>query len=249
MNSIIKFENLSFKLNNELILDKISFEIKTGENISLIGESNTGKILILKLISGLIKPTSGEIYIFNKKITKIKENKLFEIQKEIGLLFQNNALFDDKTCLENITFPLLRRNVTKSEAEKKAKEILKNLNLNDVEDLYPDEISGGMKKRVALARMIIFKPKLYLFDDPTAGLDPVTSSKIYKIIKNNQNQDNTSIIISQDLEKIFDLTSRILILGNNKIQFDGLRKDFDKIENEKIRNFLRIWLLRDAVEA
>jgi len=240
MNSVIKFKNVSFELNNELILDDISFELKNGENTSLIGESDTGKTLILKLISGLIKPTSGEIYIFNKEITKLKENKLFEIQKEIGLLFQNNALFDDKTCLENIIFPLIRRDVKKDIAEKKAKEILKALNLDNVEHLYPDEVSGGMKKRVALARMIIFKPKLYLFDDPTAGLDPVTSSKIYKIIKNNQNGSNSSIIISQDLEKIFDLTDRILILENKKIQFDGLKKDFDKIENEKIRNFLRI---------
>ncbi len=240
MNSIIKFKNVSFKDNNTLILDDISFEIKQGENISLIGDSNTGKTLIFKLISGLIKPTKGKIYVLNENITEVKENKLFKIQKEIGLLFQNNALFDDMTCLKNITFPLLRRDFNKSESENKAKILLKELKLDNVENLYPDELSGGMKKRVAIARMLIFNPRLLLLDDPTAGLDPITSAKIYNIIKNAQNSENTSIIISQDLDNIFNLTNRIIIINKSKIGFDGTQKEFHKIKNKEIINFLRI---------
>lgn len=240
MKSVIKFEKVSFEDSGNLILNNISFEIKKGENISLIGNSNTGKTLIFKLISGLIKPTSGEIFVFEENITKIKENKLFKIQKEIGLLFQNNALFDDLTCLKNIIFPLLRRDFDKEEAKTKAKLLLKELKLDNVENLYPDELSGGMKKRVAIARMLIYAPKLLLFDDPTAGLDPITAAKIYKIIKNNQNSDNSSIIISQDLDNIFNLTNRIIILNKNIIGFDGTQNEFNKIENKELRDFLRI---------
>jgi len=240
MSSVIKFKNVSFKDNNTLILDNISFEIQEGENIALIGNSNTGKTLIFKLISGLIKPTNGEIFIFGEDITKIKENKLFKIQKEIGLLFQNNALFDNMTCLQNIIFPLSRRGFNKNESKEKAKKLLKDLKLNNVENLYPDELSGGMKKRVAIARMLIFNPVLLLFDDPTAGLDPITSAKIYKIIRNNQKTDNTSIIISQDLQNIFNLTNRIIIINKNKIGFDGNQNEFSKIKDNEIRNFLRI---------
>ncbi len=240
MSSVIKFKNVSFKDNNTLILDNISFEIQEGENIALIGNSNTGKTLIFKLISGLIKPTNGKIFIFGEDITKIKENKLFKIQKEIGLLFQNNALFDNMTCLQNIIFPLSRRGFNKNESEEKAKKLLKDLKLNNVENLYPDELSGGMKKRVAIARMLIFNPQLLLFDDPTAGLDPITSAKIYKIIRNNQKTDNTSIIISQDLLNIFNLTNRIIIINKNKIGFDGNQNEFSKIKNNEIRDFLRI---------
>ena len=240
MKSVIKFKNVSFKDDNNLILDNITFEIKKGENVSLIGNSNTGKTLIFKLISGLIKPTKGEIFIFDENITQIKENKLFKIQKEIGLLFQNNALFDDLTCLKNIIFPLLRRGIDKKTAENKAKKLLKELKLNNVENLYPDELSGGMKKRVAIARMLIYNPKLLLFDDPTAGLDPITAAKIYNIIKNNQNKENTAIIISQDLENIFKLSNRVIILNKNKIGFDGFQRDFNKIKDNDIKNFLRI---------
>jgi phospholipid/cholesterol/gamma-HCH transport system ATP-binding protein len=239
MNSIIKFKNVSFKDNDDLILDDISFEINQGENISLIGQSNTGKTLIFKLISGLIKPTSGEIFVFDQNINNIKENKLFNIQKEIGLLFQNNALFDDLNCLDNVIFPLLKRNSSKKEAEIKAKNLLKDLKLENVESLYPDELSGGMKKRVALARMMIYTPKLYLFDDPTAGLDPVTAAKIYNIIKNSQNKENTSILISQDLENIFNITNRIIIISNSKIGFDGSQKDLKNITNKSVLEFIK----------
>ncbi len=240
MKPIIEFKNVSFFTKSKEILKDISFSVNRGENISLIGKSNVGKSLLFKILCGLAKPNKGKIFILGKNIYKCSETERFSLQKEIGLLFQNNALFDDMNCIENIIFPLLRRSFDKKEAIILAKEILKNSNLENIETLYPHEISGGMKKRVAIARMMICKPQIYLFDDPNAGLDPITSAKIYSLIKKTQSKNNTSLIISQDLSSIFSITNRILMLNNQNLVFDGTQKELSNIKNPEIREFLHI---------
>ena len=240
METIIKFKNVTFKNEyDDIILQNLNFEIKKGEIIILTGESNTGKTLLFKLISTLIIPKTGKIEIFNNNINSTLGDKLLEIRKHIGLLFQNNALFDNMTVLNNIIFPLMQKNYDKKKAIEKAKKLLSELDLYNTENLYPDELSGGMKKRVALARMIINDPDILLFDDPTAGLDPVISAKIFKIIKDIYKKDKTMIIISQDTENLFKLTDKIMILKNKEIAYFGNKKNLKKIP-EEITDFLNI---------
>ncbi len=217
--NIVEFKNVTFiNEQNETILDDLSFVVKEKEFVVLTGSSNEGKTLILKIISGLIKVNSGEVLVFEKNICKLSENQKYKIRKKIGLLFQNNALFTNMTNLENVVFPLKDKDISKN--EKKASNLLKNMELDNVDNLYPDEISGGMQKRVSLARAIIHNPSLSLLDDPTAGLDPITSIHILNLIKEKL-KNKTIIFTTQNLELILKYSDRVLMLKNGKLVYDG----------------------------
>jgi len=216
--NIVEFKNVTFiDENKETVFKDLSFIIKEKEFVVLTGSGNSGKTLILKIISGLVKINSGEVTVLGQNITNLSEKKLFKVRKEIGLLFQNNALFNSMTNLENVIFPLDNKNY--SDNKKLGSELLKNMEL-DVDNLFPDEISGGMQKRVSLARAIIHNPKLALLDDPTAGLDPITSIHIYNLIKNKL-KDKTVIFTTQNLDFILKYSDRVLMLKEGKLIYNS----------------------------
>lgn len=216
-------DNISQNGEMHVVLDDISFNIEEGENFVVFGRSGSGKSVLLKCIVGLMEPDSGEILVDGKSVLNLSINKLNAVRKEIGFLFQSAALYDSMTVRENLEFPLIRNfNFTISEREEKIKIALRNVGLEEAIDKMPAELSGGMKKRVGLARTIITEPKLILYDEPTTGLDPITAKEISQLIIELQKDMNvTSIVVTHDLICAKIVADRAIVLKDGKIGFEG----------------------------
>lgn len=223
MEKILKFENVSLCRNDKMIFQKMNFEIQAGQSVLLVGSSGAGKSTILQLALGLLKPTSGKIYVFDQNITSFGENKLNRIRRDFGIVFQDNALFDSLTVFENIGFFLNESfHLPQDEIQKRVMEALQFLNLKNSQNLLPSELSGGMKKRVAIARAIVTYPKIILYDEPTAGLDPLTARKVVFLIDSLQERFNvTSLIVTHEIHHFVDTVDRLLMLKNAQITYDG----------------------------
>jgi len=220
---MIRFENVTLMRDELRVLDKISFTIAAGELILLVGGSGSGKSTILKLILGLLKPTSGEIYINEEKITVMREKKLLKVRQNFGIVFQEGALFDSLTVEENVGF-FLKENLDLSEEEvrKEVYDELQFLGLKDFLDYYPAQLSGGMKKRVAVARAAVSNPKVMLYDEPTAGLDPIAAQRVVDLINDLHQQLNiTSIVVTHEIHYFVDIVKRVLMLRDGGIVYDG----------------------------
>jgi len=207
--------------------------------VVILGRSGAGKTVLLKCIIGLITPDKGEVFIYNKSIFKLDYNNLREIRKKIGFVFQNAALYDYFTVYENLKF-LLDRNFPKMSNDEKhynIMDILEKVGLEKAYSKYPEELSGGMKKRAGIARALILKPEIILYDEPTAGLDYYTSLEISKLIKNLRDLNkNSSIIVTHDL-KCAEITSdKVMFLGKKSITFEGLFTDFVNIADKIFNN-------------
>ena len=236
--SIIRFDNVSLSFSNRKILEKISFEVKKGDTMVILGPSGAGKSSILKVLLGLWKPQSGNVWVYDKDITIMDEFNLNEIRKNIGVVFQGNALFDSMTVSENIAFFLREHNRKSSEEiAKRVSECLSFVNLEGIEDLYPEELSGGMKKRVAIARAIAFKPDILLYDEPTTGIDPINVKSILELIKKIQREGATSIVVTHDVYNAIQVGNMFTVIEEGKLVASGSIKDILKINTSFIKEF------------
>lgn len=236
---MIKVSNLSKKLNGQVILDNISIEIKDGEILAILGASGAGKSVLLQHLIGLFKPDRGTIEIDRKEITSLSENALLGVRKKIGYLFQEGALYDFMNVFENIAFPL-EEHTSLSEKEIKAKvhEVLELVGLVGSESKMPSELSGGMKKRAALARAIILNSKILFCDEPTSGLDPLRSRDISDLIHDIARRFNcTMVITSHDVRNSFRIADRLALMYEGKIVAIGTKEEMSKSPEPLVRDF------------
>jgi len=224
--------------DNHVLVD-INLKLAKGENLVILGKSGSGKSVLIKCLVGLIDPDEGELMIFNKNISKLKGDELNIIRKQIGFLFQSGALYDSMSVRENLEFPLRdRKNILKEEIEALVEESLTDVGLSEAIDKMPAELSGGMRKRLGLARTLILKPKIMLYDEPTTGLDPITAKEISRLILEVQEKYNTSsIIITHDIECVKITSNRIIVLKDGLIAAEGTFKELEKSEDKWIRSF------------
>lgn len=237
---MVEVKNLTKSFEENLVLDDISLDVKTGENAVVFGRSGTGKSVLLKCIVKLLVPEAGEIIVDGKSVYSLKGKELNELRKEIGFLFQGSALYDSMTVKENLEFPLIRnkKEMSSKEREDKIQEVLKAVDLEHAIDKMPAELSGGMKKRIGLARTIITEPKLILYDEPTTGLDPITVKEISELIKELQKDLNvTSIIVTHDLLCAQIISDRAIVLRDGKIVYDGGLENLTKSNDKFLKDF------------
>ena len=244
MENIIVVKNLSVKLGGREILKDISFEIEKGSSVVIIGQSGSGKTVLIKTILGIIKSYKGEIYIFGENINRIDEEKLKKIRERIGMVFQNSALFDSLNVWRNVGFYYLYHS-EKSENEIKimAIEILKKLGLDEsVADMMPEELSGGMKKRVSIARCLISQPEILFYDEPTTGLDPITSENLTELIKKIHKDFNTTdITVTHDVKLASKIGERLILIDNGRIVESGTYEELKKKSaHPLIRSYVEI---------
>lgn len=198
---LLRFENVSLRFEETVALDSVSFELSTGETRVVLGAAGSGKTTLLKAAIGLVRPDSGKIYLFGKEITELNEAQLFELRSGVGVLFQEGGLFDSITVEENVAYPLLNRAQhagSLQEVEGKVREALRFVELEQTMEQYPSELSGGMRRRVGIARAVVSQPPLVLYDSPTAGLDPITANTIMALIaKERDSRETANLIVTQ----------------------------------------------------
>lgn len=237
---MISVSHLYKSFDAQLVLKDIHFEVKKGEILTILGESGSGKSVLLKHLIGLLKPDRGRIEIEGRDITQLPEKELLVLRKNIGYLFQEGALYDFMNVFENIAFPLREHTDLKEEAVKeKVRWILKVVDLEGVEEKYPAELSGGMKKRVGLARSIILDSKIILCDEPTSGLDPIRSRDISDLIKEvSKRLGCTTIITSHDIENSLRISDRIILIHDKKIAVMGTPEELKASGNPFVAEFI-----------
>ena len=239
---IIAVRNLSKKFDDNIVLKDINFDLYEGESLAIIGTSGSGKSVLLKNIIGLLKPEKGSIKINNLETINLSRSKKENLLLDLGITFQHGALFDSLKVWENIIFKIQRqKKLTKVNGQKIALDILKNLGLKpEVLNLYPSEISGGMQKRVAIARAICSKPKILLFDEPTSGLDPVTGSVIDELIINSvKSLGASAITITHDMASVSRIADKVILIDQQTISWVGKPKEMLKSDNIKIQQFIK----------
>ncbi len=237
---MIRIKNLFKSFGKKEVLKDISFSIQDGECISIIGQSGIGKSVLLKSIIKLIDIDSGSIIIDGEDISSITFKKLQKLRSKFGMVFQFGALFDSMTVKENIGLALQKlSNSDKLEIDKQIMESLEQVNMENTENKIPSELSGGMKKRVGIARAIALNPQYMLYDEPTTGLDPIMTDSINKLITKFHNQgDVTSIIVTHEMRTVKDVSHRVVMLYDGKIHFDGSTKEFIDSQDLTVKAFL-----------
>jgi phospholipid/cholesterol/gamma-HCH transport system ATP-binding protein len=236
---LVKIKGISKRFDTLKVLDKVSIDVETGENLVVFGQSGTGKSVLLKCIIGLLIPDEGEIYIKDKMVLSLTLNQLNEVRKNIGFLFQGAALYDSMSVRENLEFPLKKHfKFTQAELDDKVEQTLEYVSLESAIDKMPSELSGGMRKRIGLARSIITDPELMLYDEPTTGLDPITSKEISELIIELQNKLNmTSIVVTHDLICAEIIADRAIFLRDAKIFKEGRIEELTASDDPFLRNF------------
>jgi phospholipid/cholesterol/gamma-HCH transport system ATP-binding protein len=236
---LVKIKGISKRFDTLKVLDKVSIDVETGENLVVFGQSGTGKSVLLKCIIGLLIPDEGEIYIKDKMVLSLTLNQLNEVRKNIGFLFQGAALYDSMSVRENLEFPLKKHfKFTQAELDDKVEQTLEYVSLESAIDKMPSELSGGMRKRIGLARSIITDPELMLYDEPTTGLDPITSKEISELIIELQNKLNmTSIVVTHDLICAEIIADRAIFLRDAKVFKEGRIEELTASDDPFLRNF------------
>lgn len=237
---VMEIKNLNKSFGNNHVLKNLSLSVHKGESLAVLGKSGSGKSVLIKCIIGLIEPDSGSIILFNKEVTEMDQDELDQMRAKVGFLFQSNALYDSMTVRENLEFPL-RRHWMKDQMKSAGESILEALNdvgLAHTIDMMPAELSGGMRKRIALARTLILRPRIILYDEPTTGLDPITSREISELIlKVQRKYDSSSVIISHDLNCINITASRIVMLIDGYCYADDTYENLRNSTDQKIHQF------------
>lgn len=239
---IVEITKLCKSFGTKQVLKDLSLKLYNGENLVVLGKSGSGKSVLIKCIVGLLKADSGSIQVFHHNVTTLSLKKISELRQEIGFLFQSGALYDSMTVKENLEFPLIRlkKNLTKKERDAKIEETLENVGLSDALYKMPSQLSGGMRKRISLARTIIIDPKIILYDEPTTGLDPVTSDEISILINDIQKKYKTSsIIITHDIECARATADRLIMIQNGQVYSDGSIESYEKSTDSVIRSFFK----------
>lgn len=243
MEPIVVIKDLRKSFGTNHVLDGFNMELLEGENLVVMGKSGSGKSVMIKCLIGLEQPDSGTIEVMGKDMSKLNDHELDEIRTEVGFLFQGSALYDSMSVRENLEFPL-RRHTKKfgviEDATPLVMEALKSVGLEHAIDLMPNELSGGMKRRIALARTLILKPKIILYDEPTTGLDPITSKEIILLMQNVQKKYKTSsIIITHDVDCARVIANRMILLVDGINYAEGSFEDLSNSEDVKVKAFFK----------
>lgn len=238
--ALIQFDKVSKTLGSNQILKEVSLSIYQGEVTAIIGKSGVGKSVLLKHIIGLMQPDSGEIFFYGRPVSKMKNPEIDKLMEKFSYVFQDTALFDSMTVRENIAFPLRRgASLSKSEVKIRVEEKMQLFELQGVHDKYPSQISGGMKRRVALARALVTEPEVVLLDEPTTGLDPIRKNAVYSMIIDFQKKFGfTAIMISHEIPDIFYFSQRIAMLNDGRICFEGTPEDIRRFSDPLVRQFV-----------
>jgi len=239
MKYVVDIVNVSKAFGSHIVLENVSLKVEEGENMIVFGQSGTGKSVLLKCIVRLLEPDNGEIFIEGTNVLTLGIKELNNVRKNLGFLFQGAALYDSMTVRENLEFPLIRHfNFTPKEREEKVKAVLENVSLEEAINKMPSELSGGMKKRIGLARSIIAEPKLMLYDEPTTGLDPITSKEISSLILELQKSlKMTSIVVTHDLLCAEIIADRAIVLNEGVVQHAGTITELTTSRDPFLRNF------------
>ena len=258
---VVAFQNVTIKFDGPPVLDDITFAIAPGETRVLLGPAGVGKSVLLKLINGLLRPDQGRIQLFGEEISTMKEEQLFPLRTRTGMVFQEGALFDSLSVRDNVAYQLIQEGVADEEIDRRVHEALTFVELDRTFDLFPGSLSGGMRRRVAIARALIRQPELLLYDSPTGGLDPITSTTIIELIVKERDVYRTpSILVTHRLQDAFtmcthrfdveqghmvplpkgetDLKTTFLMLEEGRLIFDGSIHDLVHSENKFVREFL-----------
>ena len=239
---VIEIKNLKKSFGKDEVLKDLNLQLFEEENLVILGKSGSGKSVLIKLIAGLLPADSGSIKVFDDDVTQIKRKELDKLRKKIGFLFQSGALYDSMSVRQNLEFPLsrIRKNLSTKERLDKIKEVLENVGLPDVLDKMPSELSGGMRKRIGLARTIVVDPIIMLYDEPTTGLDPTTSYDISKLILEIHKKYKTaSIIITHDIACARIVANRMAMLKDGKVYKEGDIDDFENSDDKVIQSFFK----------
>lgn len=237
---VIEIQNLKKSFGSEKILVDLDLNLYEGENLVVLGKSGSGKSVLIKLIAGLLSADGGMINVFGQDVMNLKREELAEMREKIGFLFQSGALYDSMSVRENLEFPLrrVRNKLTDKKINDKVMEVLENVGLANVLDKMPSQLSGGMRKRIALARTIIVDPMIMLYDEPTTGLDPTTSAEISQLILDIQKKYKTSsIIITHDIACARTVANRLVMLKDGKMYKEGKLEDFETSDDKIIKSF------------
>lgn len=239
METVIEIEHLKKSFGSNQVLKDISLTLAKGENLVILGKSGTGKSVLIKCIVGLIIPDEGKLTALQKNILELNTKELNVLRKKIGFLFQSAALYDSMSVKENLEFPLRDlKKLKQDEINIKVIEALQNVGLEEAINKMPSELSGGMRKRIGLARTLILNPEIMLYDEPTTGLDPITSKEISSLILEMQKKFNTaSIIITHDIECARITANRVIVLNDGICYAEGTFKELEQSNDEKIRGF------------
>ncbi len=239
--AIVEIEHLKKSFGDKAVLKDISLKVEKGENLVVLGKSGSGKSVLIQCLVGLIEPDEGKITLLGKNISGLKIDELNRIRKKVGFLFQSGALYDSMTVRENLEFPLRDlKSMPREEMDALVVEALKSVGLEEAIEKMPSELSGGMRKRLGLARTLILKPEIILYDEPTTGLDPITSREISNLILEVQKKYNTSaIIITHDIECVQITSNRIMIVKEGLSVAEGTYNELSVSKDEWVRSFFK----------
>ena len=237
---MIEVKNLYKSFGEKGVLSEISFSLPRGQAVAIVGKSGAGKSVLLKCLIGLLKPDEGTIYVDNKLINSMSFSQLQEIRASIGMVFQFGALFDSLTVRDNISLALRKlTKLSEDEIQERVINSLESVDMANTEDLMPAELSGGMKKRVGIARAIAIKPSYLFYDEPTTGLDPVMTDSINRLICKFQSTEKvTSVIITHEMRTVYDVADRVILLHNGQIRFDGNPNDIKNVDDPVVQQFI-----------
>lgn len=241
-NQVIEINNLKKSFGKQEVLKNVSLKLFNGENLVVLGKSGSGKSVLIKCIVGLLNSDGGTINVFGKNVTSLNRKELGELRQKIGFLFQSGALYDSMTVQQNLEFPLrrIKKHLTEKEIEEKVNEVLENVGLADALYKMPSQLSGGMRKRISLARTIVVDPLIMLYDEPTTGLDPITSDEISSLINDVQKKYKTSsLIITHDIKCALNTANRIIMLKEGEVYKEGKAEDFENSTDPLIRSFFK----------
>jgi phospholipid/cholesterol/gamma-HCH transport system ATP-binding protein len=237
---MITLRNIHKSFGSQKVLDGLNLDIPDGKITAIIGPSGEGKSVLLKHLIGLLQPDSGQVEVDGESIIDLRRSELNRIREKFGMLFQNVALFDSMTVFENVAFPLEEKSgLSKEEIRVKVRAALEDVGLKNIENKYPDELSGGMKKRVGLARAVVLNPKIILFDEPTTGLDPIIKRAIHQLIKDTHAKFGfTAVIVSHEIPDIFDVAQNVAMLFRGRILQHGTPDEIINSTDPAIRQFI-----------
>lgn len=237
---IVEFRGVYKSFGTKVIYEDLNLQIHQGETLCIIGGSGTGKSVMMKMLVGLLRPDRGEIYAFGKEISRLSEKEMQQVRRNVAMLFQGGALFDSLTVAENIKYPLIEHKWgTKKEQDLRVEEVLEQVGLPGIADQKPSELSGGMRKRVALARSIAIKPKMLLYDEPTTGLDPLSIRRINGLILQLQRELSvTSMVVTHEMPSVFTIADRVAMVRDQRIAFVGTKKEAKESTIDWLQQFI-----------
>jgi phospholipid/cholesterol/gamma-HCH transport system ATP-binding protein len=237
---MIKLVDVSKSFNSQMVLNKLNLEIREGQITAVIGPSGEGKSVLLKHMIGLLRPDRGQVIVDGEDITGMGRDRLNLVREKFGMLFQNAALFDSMTIFGNVAFALEEKtSLSRREIAARVHEALEHVGLKGVDNKYPDELSGGMKKRVGLARALLLNPKIILFDEPTTGLDPIICRATHQLIKDTHRRFGfTAVVISHEIPEIFDISDRVAMLYKGEILEVGTAAEIQRSTHPVVRQFI-----------